>query len=197
MIRLAIAECIFVLAAGPLGQAGDLATPRSPITAQQAWQAVVDELRLRGFGQEQLPRVEDVELPVAIPAYAGQRLRASSACWDSDAGRARFRLECRDPGACLPFLVYARVQAHAQAASCRLPPGSEAQAHLPPQKTEPTVRAGERATAVLAAGGLRMTAAVTCLERGGEGDIIRVRGHEGRIFRARVTGPARVEAMLQ
>ena len=182
-----------VLTACPFAWPGEVVLPRAPVTAQQAWQAVVDELRSRGFGPEQLPRVEDVELPSAIPAYAGQQLRVSSACWDSNGGRARFRLECRDQGACLPFLVYARVPAHAQAASCR----TETQARSLPAASKPAVRAGDRATAVAVAGGLRMTAAVTCLERGREGDIIRVRGQGGRIFRARVTGPARVEAMLQ
>ena len=186
-----ILACVF--AACPLAWPGEVASRLSPVTAQQAWQAVVDELRWRGFGQEQLPRVEDLELPVLVPTRGPQRLRVSAVCWDADAGRVRFRLECRNQGACLPFLVYARVHAHAQAASCR----EETQAHPPPQEAKPTVRAGERATAVLASAGLHMTAAVTCLERGQEGDIIRVRAHEGRIFRARVAGPALVEAMLQ
>jgi flagella basal body P-ring formation protein FlgA len=44
---------------------------------------------------------------------------------------------------------------------------------------------------------LRMTASVTCLERGREGEVIRVRGEEGNIFRARISGPARLEVMPQ
>jgi flagella basal body P-ring formation protein FlgA len=40
-----------------------------------------------------------------------------------------------------------------------------------------------------------MTAAVTCLDRGARGEIVRVRGQEGHIFRARVTGVALVEAL--
>lgn len=73
----------------------------------------------------------------------------------------------------------------------------EAQAHYVRRPPESAVRAGDRATAVAVAGGLRMTAVVICLDRGARGEIIRVRGHEGHIFRARVTGPALVEALLQ
>jgi flagella basal body P-ring formation protein FlgA len=42
---------------------------------------------------------------------------------------------------------------------------------------------------------LRLTASVTCLERGREGEIIRVRSQDGRVFRARISGPARLEAL--
>jgi len=38
---------------------------------------------------------------------------------------------------------------------------------------------------------------VTCLERGREGEVIRVRGEEGQVFRARISGPALLEALPQ
>lgn len=199
----AVAGCVFVFAlvTAPLAWAGELAEPSSPVTAAEAWQVVADELRGRGFGEEQLPRVEDLELPVAVPARAGRRLRVSSVCWDADAGSARFRLECGEAGACLPFLVYVRAAARARAASCRLERQAQPSSSLSSSSSslrhapEPGVRAGERATAVLVAAGIRMTAEVTCLDRGARGDVIRVRGQEGRIFRARVAGLALVEAM--
>jgi flagella basal body P-ring formation protein FlgA len=50
---------------------------------------------------------------------------------------------------------------------------------------------------VFVSSGFRMTASVTCLERGREGEIIRVRGLDGHIFRARVSGPALLEALPQ
>jgi flagella basal body P-ring formation protein FlgA len=59
------------------------------------------------------------------------------------------------------------------------------------------VRAGERATAVFLSSRLRMTASVTCLEHGREGEIIRVRGLDGHVFRARISGPALLEALPQ
>ncbi len=64
-------------------------------------------------------------------------------------------------------------------------------------KPIPVVRAGERATAVFLADRLRMTASVTCLERGNEGEIIRVRSQDGHVFRARISGPALLEALPQ
>ena len=187
-----------VLAAWPVALAQGLGEHRySLVTGAEAWQAVASELRRRGFGPEELPRVEDLELPVAVPAWAGRTLQVSSVCWDRDAAHLRFRLECRPAGACLRFLAYLRggvePGSHAQAPSCRL----EGSGHLstPPQRATPSVEAGQRATATLSGSGLHMTAAVTCLERGAEGEIVRVRGQEGRIFRARVAGRALVEAL--
>ncbi len=51
--------------------------------------------------------------------------------------------------------------------------------------------------AVFLSNRLRMTASVTCLERGREGEVIRVRSQDGRVFRARISGPARLEVLLQ
>jgi flagella basal body P-ring formation protein FlgA len=42
-----------------------------------------------------------------------------------------------------------------------------------------------------------MTASVTCLERGRQGEVIRVRAPDGHIFRARISGPALLEALPQ
>ena len=167
--------------------------PLSPISVEEARAAVIEELRSRGLGEEQWPRVEDLDLPVAVPARMQRSLRVSSVCWDTDAERARFRLVCREAAACLPFLVYARVASHAQAASCRLGRGPSFVRPAP----EPTVHAGERATAVVERPGLRMTAEVVCLDRGARGEIIRVRDRRGHILRARVAGQARVDALLQ
>ena len=42
---------------------------------------------------------------------------------------------------------------------------------------------------------IRLTASVTCLARGAEGDVIRVRNQDGNIFRARVSAPNLLEAL--
>ena len=104
----------------------------------------------------------------------------------------RFQLACAERGACLPFLAYARIGVSVPAPSCGMDGNVRAGSAAP----APAVRPGERATAVLVGAGLRMTASVTCLERGASGEIILVRGREGRIFRARVAGPGQVEATL-
>lgn len=213
----------FAVAAGSLLCAGfsaqisaQISTPESrtlpgtspTVTRQEVWQAVVAELRQRGLSERQLPRVEDLNLPVALPALAGRKLRVSSECWDAGPQRTQFRLECGAPGQCLPFLVYLHVEVHdalnadagAPAGSCRLAPGprlASGSRPVPEASPQTAVRAGDRARAVLLANGLRMTASVTCLDRGREGEVIRVRALDGHIFRARISGPALLEALPQ
>ncbi len=185
-----------------------LGTPSSPVTRQEVWQAVVAELRERGQPERQLPRVEDIDLPVALPALAGRKLRVLSSCRDAGPRRTQFRLECGAPGQCLPFLAYLRnyVRGHvrddvnadpiAPAASCRLASGPHPAPEVSPKPApQSTVRAGDPATSVFVAGRLRLTARVTCLERGREGAVIRVRSQDGHIFRARISGPALLEAL--
>ena len=161
-----------------------------------------------------MPRVEDLDLPAALPALAGRRLRVLSACWDEGARRTQFRLECGEPGQCLPFLVYVHdhgddrgddhgddrgnADSGVRARPCRMASGRHAAREVSPKPLlKPTVRAGDRATAVFLSKRLRMTASVTCLERGREGEVIRVRGQDGQIFRARISGPALLEALPQ
>jgi hypothetical protein len=154
-------------------------------------QAVIGELRSRAIGEEQLPGLEDIELPLAVPMRSGSSLRVLSVCWDQDAERIRFQLACSHSGECLPFLAYVRT-ARNYAPACHL-----ASSHAGHSKSESGVRAGERASAVLSKAGIRINAPVTCLQGGDLGDIIQVRGHEGRIFRARIIGPSMVDAGLE
>jgi hypothetical protein len=222
---LFVAALLAGFAAGLSGEESHTRTDTgpTPIMRQEVWQAVVAELRQRGLAEQQLPRVEDLDLPGALPALAGRRLRVSSECWDAGPRRTQFRLQCDEPGECLPFLVYVRdevVRDHvhgdvrdslnsdsldtgavARAGSCRLASGSHPAHGIPeaarPAASQPMVRAGDQARAVFLANGLRMTASVTCLERGRGGEIIRVRGLDGYVFRARVSGPNLLEALSQ
>ncbi len=202
--RIIFASFLFAfgIAWGSLLWAGESRPPNgappTPVTLQEVWRAVVAELRQQGLSETQLPGVEDLDLPVVLPVGAGRRLRVLSACWDERLQREQFRLECGAPGQCLPFLVYVHAGpsngAAAHAGSCRLVSGPRlAQGAAP----KPAVRAGDRATAVLVSGGLRMTASVTCLERGREGDVIRVRGLDGHVFRGLISGPALLEVLPQ
>jgi Na+-transporting methylmalonyl-CoA/oxaloacetate decarboxylase gamma subunit len=200
---------VFAIAAGSLLSARlsaeEARTPAdtgpTPVTRQEVWQAVVAELRQRGLSEPQLPRIEDLDLPFALPALAGRQLRVSSACWDEGPERTQFRLECGEPGQCLPFLAYVHVQnrdAGARAGLCRLESPSRPASEAPVKPlAKPAVRAGDRATAVFLSARLRISASVTCLERGREGEVIRVRGEDGQVFRARISGPALLEAVPQ
>jgi hypothetical protein len=159
-----------------------------------------------------MPRVADIDMPVAPPALAGRTLRVASTCWDAGPQRTQFRLECGVPGQCLPFLAYIHnsvrntLGADAGAESCRMAagsrsaPGVSAKAALKTNSQsalQSMMRPGDPARAVFVANGFRMTASVTCLERGREGEVIRVRSPDGHVFRARISGPALLEALPQ
>jgi len=200
---------------GSLGAEESRPVP-TPATRQEVWRAVVAELRQRGLAEAQLPRVEEMDLANVPAALTGRSLRVASACWDEGPRRTQFRLECGKEGQCLPFLVYVRdfvpdyapdfvrdsadADAGGRARSCRIAAGPRpvlASRTATEAVPKPTVRPGDRATAVFVSSHMRMTASVTCLERGHEGEVIRVRASDGHVFRARVSGPAFVEALLQ
>jgi hypothetical protein len=176
----------------------------TPVTRAEVWQAVASELRRQGIADANLPKEEDLNLPVILPALARRNLKVASTCWDEGPRRTQFRLQCGEPGQCLPFLVYisnaSLTDALGPAKSCRIAVRSgSAPGSNPAQEVAPNaaVRIGEPAMAVFVSGGLRMTASVTCLERGREGEVVRVRGLDGHVFLARVSGPARLEALPQ
>ncbi len=202
--RLSLAGFLLVLVLAARLSAEELRTPAAqptPVTRQEVWQAVVADFRERGLSEPQLPPIEALDLPVALPAVAGRKLRVTSACWDGGAERTQFRLECAGPGQCLPFLAYVHVRIEGEstrADSCRLKSESRPVAEAPLKAlAKPTVQPGDRATAVFLSARLRISANVTCLERGREGEVIRVRGEDGQVFRARVSGPTLLEAVPQ
>jgi Chaperone for flagella basal body P-ring formation len=185
-----MARCILVLAwLTPALLAQPTALPFPPVTREEVWQAVASDLRQRGLHKEQLPSTEDLDLPVAVPAAEGRTLRVAAACWEAGLARLQFRLECREPGQCIPFLAYARTTEKIMLGSCR------SKSAAPPHKV--AVRPGQRAMLVSDSNRLRLTTSVTCLERGAEGDIVRVKNQDGHIFRARVAAPAVLEAWPQ
>jgi hypothetical protein len=171
----------------------------TPVTRDEVWQAVTGELRQRGVREEQLLQVDEIDLPAAVPAAASRTLRVSMVCWDADLERAQFQLECREPGQCLPFLAYADA-ARSTAMGSQKIAGSACRSGSRPRNIaslghKDMIRVGDRATVVFRGSRLNLTAAVTCLERGTEGAIVRVRNEDGQVFRARVSAPARLEAL--
>lgn len=169
------------------------ADPPSPIAKSEVYQTIAADLRARGVPGDQLPRLDEIELPVSVPAAPGHTLRITTACWSDHLARVQFRLECREPGQCLPFLAYVRASEPVKGAigsSCRA--AAQGRREIP---RKPVLRAGDRATVVFARGRMRLTAVVTCLERGAEGDVIRVRNQDGQTFRARIANPSMLEAI--
>jgi Chaperone for flagella basal body P-ring formation len=194
-IFLRIVTAFFAVALGSLLAASEIAKASGSIAALR--RVSIDEVRQLVIGElhsptneEKSPSLDDIELPLAVPMRTGSSLRVRSVCWDQDAQRVRFQLACTHPGECLPFLAYVRTASGGAFAGCR----QESSPHAARSAAGPVVRAGGRATAVLSSSGIRINAAVTCLQGGNLGNIIRVRGREGRIFPARVIGPSLVEA---
>ena len=164
--------------------------PQTPLTPEEIYRAVTGELRKRGVREEQLPRIDQIELPAALSAAAGRTLRVAAVRWDANRARAQFRLECA-PGQCIPFLVDARIERSAVNAI------AISQSPFKRVRQRTAVRTGDRALAVFLGYRLHLTAAVTCLDHGAENDIIRVRNQEGHIFRARISGPGLLEVLPQ
>jgi len=204
--RLIIA-CLSAILMTSLLSAEEFRPTLTPVTKQEVLQTVRADLSHRGLADNQLPSIEDIDLPMAPPALPGRSLRVASACWDEGPRRTQFRLECGSPGQCLPFLVYvpespdhAAVDTAGRVRSCRLAsaPSPVPKSHLAAEAAPATaVQNGDRATAVFLSTNMRMTASVTCLERGHEGEVIRVRAPDGHVFRARISGPSLVEALPQ
>ncbi len=178
----------------------------NPVTRREVWQAVVDELHARDVPELRWPRIDELDLPAGLPAISGRTLRVTAACWDEGPQRTQFRLECGEPGQCLPFLVFVHVHGHsrvqsenegkAYAGACGSAPEAHSAREASPKiLSAPTMHPGDRATAVFVSERLRIAATVTCLERGREGEVIRVRNQDGEIFRARISGPALLEAL--
>jgi len=191
----------FVIAFGFLGGCllwAEVAAPRTPVTREEVRQAVRRESQAQGLGDEPWPSAEEIELPVAVAATAERSLRVTAACWDSGRERVQFRIECREPKQCMPFLAYARMKSASQkdpmvVVSCRTASPTKASSRRPEPRI--VLQSGDQASVVFIGRRLRLTAEVTCLERGAEGEIIRVRNREGRTFRARVSGPGLLRAV--
>ena len=185
---------VLALAFGTLWGEEAEPNPLAPVTRDEVRQTVADELRQRGLPEPQLPRSDDIDLPSAVAAPLHRGLRVSSLCWDAGQGRAQFRIECRAPGQCLPFLAYVRMERNSLPELCR--PGLRTRA-AKPARPAPAVRTGERAMVLFVGDRLHLAAQVTCLEHGAKGEVIRVRNPDGHVFRARVSGPGRLEALAQ
>ncbi len=163
---------------------------QTPVTREEIHRAVADQFRQQGVAEEQLPSLDDIELPAALSAAADRTLRVAAVRWDAGRARAQVRMECA-PGQCVPFLVDVRMERSA------LPSPVTAKTSSKRARQHSTVRTGDHAVAVFLGDRLHLTAAVVCLDRGAEGDVIRVRNQDGHIFRARISGPGLLEVLPQ
>lgn len=184
-------------------------TPPTALTREKVWQAVTADLRLRGLAETKFPQLADIHLPGALPSLTNRSLKVTSACWEELPQRFQFRVECGEPEQCLPFLVYLRndagepardninLDADGRFETCQPNTRSHkiSAAQSPTPSPSPAIRPGDKATAVFVSDNFRMTSSVTCLDRGREGEIIRVRSQNGQVFRARISGPGLLAAL--
>lgn len=182
----------FLLSVCPAVQASDSIQATHRVGLDEVRQVINSELSPRTTSEEQPLSVDDIEVPLAVPMRPGSILRVSSMCWDQNAQSMRFQLRCGRTSECLPFLAYVRGTLRANVPACQAE-----SVHAARKSAQSQVRTGAHATAVLSGAGIRINAEVTCLQGGNPGDIIRVRGHEGRVFRARIIGPSLVEASIE
>jgi Chaperone for flagella basal body P-ring formation len=192
-VRFATACCLLLFASISVRRAetedGD--GVRLPVGREEIRRVLDEDLRLRNLGEPMSSW--EFEVPSAVPALASHKLEVSSVCRDTTAGVLRFRLACQPASACLPFLVHVRTPRPLPAPACQT--GTRMRPDL--NAAAPLVRPGDRVTAVLLLPGLRLYAPVISMGTGAAGDIVHVRGQEGRVFFARVGGHGWVEAMLQ
>lgn len=163
-------------------------SPPVPVTKDEVYRAIVENIRSHAISSPNLPRLEDIDLPLAVPIAAGTTLHVVESCWDLNLSRQQFRVECRPSGHCVPFLVY--VKGRTTGEFCQT-----VAKHKIGTAHRPLVRAGDRATVVYNRDRMRLTTFVTCLDGGAEGDVIRVRNQDGHIFRARISSATLLEAL--
>ena len=158
-----------------LGSLAMLSAQEQPVAGFQNQGAVVrkmvvDALRARGLQRDEMPTELNLEL---VPEHVS--LRVEDVFWDSIRRVVQIRMACEQSAMCLPFLINARVsQANESAVRDKLSRGM-APAVGRSQRAKTLVQNGKPATLFVQNQGLRITTPVVCLQRGTEGQWVRVR----------------------
>lgn len=163
---------------------------RTPISREDVHQAVLAVFREQGVPEKEMPRIDDIELPGAVSGVSDRTLRVAEMRWNAARGCAEVRIECA-LGECVPFMVAVRME------RSELPSTIASKTRAKRTRQRNAVRSGDRAVAIFVAERMHLTVSVVCLDRGNEGDVIRVRNQDGHIFRARVSGPGLLEVLPQ
>jgi len=170
----------------------------------QGLEAAVREHLEKRIGREHL-RGTHFLWPATVPRGTTS-FRVISDQWDTGAGAAQLRVACSPSKDCLPFYVMVKFEVSAaerkEIASRMARPIARAETFPTPVKKPERARAHKKpaltqaggwASMTVEGGGIHIFTQVICLERGVEGQIIRVRNPESkRVLRAQVVGPGRV-----
>jgi len=170
----------------------------------QGLDAAVNEHLEKRIGREHL-RGMHFRCPLTAPRGTTS-FRVISDQWEAGTGAAQLRVACSPAKDCLPFYVMvefdgtaaerkeiagrmARPIARAETFPTAVKKSERARARKKPALTQ----AGGWASMTVEGGGIHIFTQVICLERGVQGQIIRVRNPESkRVLRAQVVGPGRV-----
>jgi flagella basal body P-ring formation protein FlgA len=140
------------------------------------------------------------DLVVASPPPSQAALQVTRWRWDALRQEIQFYLRCSTPQICRPFLATARPRDDEVLAALRaVAPGGAPAAPSPfanagiktslPHEAR-LIRTGEHVRLLLAGPNIRIQLAAICLEPGGLGQRVRVRGiGDTKVFLARVMGP--------
>ena len=177
----------------------------SAVSATELAATINRELRRRGSSEAELVSAHDLEFSGTVSVPPGNPLEVSSISWDVMLRAWQFRLGCQNPASCLPFLVTAHLPAsrfpeirdkgrHPGKLLGPVEPATSALRIAAPRATM-LVKAGQPARVIVERAGMRITVQVICLERGSQGQLIRVRHRDSRgVFAARVVAAGLLES---
>ena len=194
----------FLLLCGLAAQAG-AATGDWCDAGPQIQRLVLEALDARGIPEgDVLPFHEELCLRSA-GVRAGEAIELMKVRWDEVLRSIEFRLRCKAPGVCLPFLLRVRTRAAGQ------PPSLATERLIGPAAMDSgspganvgravrlprLVRPGQMVTLIWEQGDMRVERRVVCLDSGARDQEVRTRGKEGgRVVRARVLAAGLVKAL--
>ena len=150
-----------------------------------------------------LPTIPSQDLNLQSPPPVDVALRIASCRWDPLRKELQFYLRCSEPDTCRPFLATLRAadypvpDTHAANKPRLTRRAVDRSATSSSTGEAPLVCVGQAARLDLTGPGIHIRLAVTCLERGVLGQLVRARVvGESKVLLAKVTGPRILTAEL-
>jgi hypothetical protein len=161
-----------------------------PVPREALHSAIIELLKKKGWQETTWPDAAVLRWPQEFTTRAAApELEADNLRWDIRTRNFAARIRCVDRYTCADFLAYFPA-----------PPGFNrgkrwVAGRVLRQRPQVLARAGQTAMLTLGNGPVRISLPVVCLERGTEGQTIRVRdAATRRVLRARVVGAGRLRA---
>ncbi len=164
---------------------------------------VLETLSARGISEEDVLPFEQELCSRTDGVRAGAAIELLNVRWDAVLHAIEFRLRCKTPGACLPFLLRVRIRASGQQpalanlqASAQAGGGSKSRRESVTVRLPRLVRPGQMVTLIWDQGDMHIERRVVCLDSGSKDQEVRTRPKEGgRVVHARVLASGLVKAL--